>query len=110
MIIISDCWKIFKAEENLKEQKFRKMKKKIYLLESIIISVCLKVFDWARYRQQKGAIKLHTILDYGGLMPSYLYMTEVRQSDVKHAQYIQMPKKSVIVSDRGYQDFKMLYQ
>ena len=95
---------------NFKRKKFRKIKKKIYLLDSTIISVCLKVFDWARYRQEKGAIKLHTMLDYDGCMPTYLYMTEGRQSDVKHAHYMQMPKKSVIVSDRGYQDFKMIYQ
>ncbi len=95
---------------NFKRKKFRKVKKKIYLLDSTIISVCLKIFDWAKYRKEKGAIKLHTMLDYDGCLPSYLYMSEGRQSDVKHAQYMQMPRKSVIVSDRGYQDFDMMYK
>ena len=92
----------------LKREKFKRIKRKIYLLDSTVISLCLKVFDWAKYRKQKGAIKLHTMLDYDGCMPSYLCMTAGKQADVKHAQYMLLPKKSVVVADRGYQDFSML--
>jgi hypothetical protein len=95
-------------KEHLKRKKFKGIKRKIYLLDSTIISLCLKVFDWAKYRQEKGAIKLHTLLDFDGCMPSYLFMTEGRQADVKHAHYMLLPKKSVVVADRGYQDFSML--
>ena len=94
---------------HLKRKNFKKIKRKIYMLDSTVISLCLKVFDWAKYRQEKGAIKLHTLLDYDGCMPSYLFMTEGKQSDVKHAGYMLIPKKSVVVADRGYQDFSMLY-
>lgn len=94
---------------HLERKKFKKIKRKIYLLDSTVISLCLKVFDWAKYRQEKGAIKLHTLLDYDGCMPSYLFMTEGRQADIKHAQYMLLPKKSVVVADRGYQDFSMLF-
>jgi hypothetical protein len=45
----------------LRRTKFKKIKRKIYLLDATIISLCLKVFDWAKYRKEKGAIKLHTI-------------------------------------------------
>lgn len=113
-------WRMFREfyfllKENLQDkghlerEKFKKIKRKIYILDSTVISLCLKVFDWAKYRQEKGAIKLHTLLDYDGCMPSYLFMTEGRQSDVKHAHYMLLPKKSVVVADRGYQDFSMLY-
>jgi len=95
--------------EHLQRKKFKKINRKIYMLDSTVISLCLKVFDWAKYRQEKGAIKLHTLLDYDGCMPSYLFMTEGRQSDVKHAHYMTLPKRSVVVADRGYQDFSMLY-
>jgi plasmid maintenance system killer protein len=95
---------------HFRRKKFKKIQRKIYLLDSSTISVCLKVFDWAKYKQEKGAIKLHTMLDYDGCLPKYVYMSEGKQSDVKHAQYMLMPRKSVIVSDRGYQDFKMLYE
>ena len=87
---------------------FKNIDKKIYLLDSTIISLCLKIFDWAKYRRQKGAVKLHTMLDYDGLMPSYLFMTKASQADVKHAHYMTMPPNSVIVADRAYEDFKML--
>ena len=50
------------------------------------------------------------MLDYDGCLPKYIYITEGKRSDVKHAQYMQMPSKSVILSDRGYQDFGMMYQ
>ena len=93
----------------LKRKMFNEIDKKIYLLDSTVISLCIKVFDWAKYRKQKGAVKLHTLLDYDGLMPSYLFMTKGSQADVKHAQYMTMPKGSVIVADRAYEDFKMLY-
>ena len=48
----------------LKRKLFKNIDRKIYLLDSTIISLSLKVFDWAKYRTQKGAIKLHTMLDY----------------------------------------------
>jgi hypothetical protein len=67
-------------EGYLERKKFKKIKRKIYMLDSKIISLCLKVFDWAKYRQEKGAIKLHTMLDYDGCMPSYLFMTEGKQA------------------------------
>jgi IS4 transposase len=93
-----------------KRKKFFKIKKKIFMLDSTIIPLCLKVFDWARYRKEKGAIKLHILLDYDGCMPKYLFITEGRQSDVKHAKYMSLPPNSVLVIDRGYIDFKLLNQ
>lgn len=95
---------------HFKRKKFKGIKRKIYLLDSTLIGLCLEIFDWARYRQEKGAIKLHTMLDYDGCLPKYMFMTEGRQADVKHAQYMLMPRGSVIVADRGYQDFDMMYQ
>jgi hypothetical protein len=98
----------FQSRGYFKRKKFKLIKKKIFMLDSTIISLCLKVFDWAKYRKEKGAIKLHTLLDYDGCMPKYLHMTAGRQADVKHADYMLMPRGSVIVADRAYIDFKML--
>lgn len=90
-------------------KKFKGIKKKIFMLDSTIINVCIKIFDWAKYTKEKGAIKLHTLLDYDGCMPKYVHMTEGKKADVKHANYMLLPEGSVIVADRGYIDFKMLY-
>ena len=100
----------FQRRGYFQRKKFKGIKKKIFMLDSTIISVCIKIFDWAKYKKEKGAIKLHTLLDYDGCMPNYLYMTEGKRADVKHANYMLLPAGSVIVADRGYIDFKMLYR
>jgi hypothetical protein len=94
----------------LQRKKFKEISRKIYMLDSTVITLCLKVFDWATYRNQKGAIKLHTLLDYDGCLPTYVCMTKGSQSDVKHSQYMILPAHSVVVMDRGYQSFRMYWQ
>jgi len=90
-----------------KQKKF-KIKSKIYLLDSTTISLCLSIFDWALYRTAKGAIKLHTILDYDSCLPVYVYMSDGKLSDVKAVQELSFRKGAVIVMDRAYLDFIML--
>lgn len=113
-------WEVFKSYYlKLKEQlqgqlggrkvKFN-IKSKIYLLDSTTISVCQKIFDWAVFRRRKGAIKLHTLLDYDGCLPTYIYMNEAGPHDVTIAQQKPLPADSVIVADRGYFDFGLLYE
>jgi len=94
----------------LQRKKFKNISRKIYMLDSTVITLCLKVFDWATYRNQKGAIKLHTLLDYDGCLPTYVCMTAGSQSDVRHSQYMILPAHSVVVMDRGYQSFRMYRQ
>ncbi len=99
-----------KEGKHLQRKKFQDINRKIYMLDSTIISLCLKVFDWATYRSEKGAIKLHTLLDYDGCLPSYVFMTPGSQNDGKRAGYMTLPENSVVVIDRGYQSFKMFEQ
>lgn len=89
--------------------KFR-IKTKIYLLDSSIIPLSLKIFDWAKFRQRKGALKLHTLLDYQGAMPEYIHMSEGKVGDVTYARSLLLPANSVVVADRGYYDFALLWQ
>lgn len=84
------------------------IRSKIFLLDSTLIQLSLKVFDWAVYRQYKGAMKLHTLLDYQGAMPSYIHLTNAKQHDLVHAREITLPKGSVVVADRAYFDFDLL--
>lgn len=90
-----------------KQIKF-KIRKKIYLLDSTLITLCLSVYDWARYTKVKGAIKLHTLLDYDGCLPSYVHITDGKDSDVKIAKLINLQPNTVLVADRGYVDFDLL--
>jgi hypothetical protein len=85
-----------------------KIKSKIFLLDATTITLCLSVFDWARYKTTKGAIKMHTLLDFSTNLPAYINTTEGRTADNKGANELPLVKGSVIVADRFYNDFPML--
>ena len=94
-------------QAKFKQVKF-KIKSKIHLLDSTTISLCLSLYDWAKYKTTKGAIKLHTLLDYEGFLPSYIHITNGKVADNKGAGEIAIPTNSVVVADRFYQDFSLL--
>ena len=88
-------------------RKFKIKTKKIFLLDSTVISLCMTVFDWAKYKTTKGAIKLHTLLDYDTCLPEFIHFSEGRVHDARAAHMIHLPKDSLVVADRGYVDFKL---
>lgn len=90
-----------------KQVKF-KIKSKIFLLDSTTISLCLNLFDWAKYKTAKGAVKMHTLLDYDGNLPAYINITDGKTADNKGAYDVPLVKGSVIVADRFYNDFNLL--
>lgn len=94
-------------QAGFKQVKFR-IKSKIFLLDSSTISLCLSLFDWAKYKTEKGAVKLHTLLDYDGNLPAYVNITNGKTADNKGAYEIPLLKRSVIVADRFYNDFSLL--
>lgn len=90
-----------------KRVKF-KIKSKIFLLDSTTISLCLSIFDWAKYKTAKGAVKMHTLLDFDGNLPAYVNITDGKTADNKGAYDVPLLKGSVIVADRFYNDFYLL--
>jgi len=111
-------WKIFRdyyysllsqlgQQSSFKRTKFR-IKSKIFLLDSSTISLCLSLFDWAKYKTAKGAIKMHTLLDYDGNLPAYVNITDGKTADNKGAYDIPLLANSVVVADRYYNDFSLL--
>lgn len=74
-------------------------------LDSTVIDLCAKVFNWAKYRKAKGAVKLHLLLDHEGLLPHYAVITEGRKSDIAVARNLDLPAGSMLVFDRGYTDY-----
>ncbi|MGL1889963.1 MAG: IS4 family transposase [Reichenbachiella sp.] len=85
-----------------------KIKSKIFMLDSSTISLCLSLFDWAKYKTHKGAVKMHTLLDYDGNLPAYVNVTDGKTGDNKGAYDIPLMANSVIVADRYYNDFSLL--
>jgi hypothetical protein len=94
-------------QAHLRRVKF-KIKSKIFLLDATTISLCLSLYDWAKYKTRKGAVKMHTLLDYDGNLPSYVNISDGKTADNKGAYDIPLVKRSVIVADRFYNDFSLL--
>lgn len=102
---------LYKYEPSLgRRRKYAKrLKRKIFIMDSSIIPLCLSLFDWAKYRTKKGAIKLHAVLDYDTGLPSYAVMTDGKKHDIKVAKQTVFPTESVLVIDRAYVDYQWLY-
>jgi hypothetical protein len=81
----------------------------VYALDSTTIDLCLSLFPWARFRKQKGAIKLHTLIDLRGCIPSFIKITDGKVHDVNILDELVPEPGSVYVMDRGYLDFARLY-
>ncbi len=87
-------------------KKFR-FKNKLLSLDSTVIDLCVKVFDWAKFRRTKGAIKLHLLLDHDGYLPCFGVITEGKVHDVKVAWSLSFEPGTVVVDDRGYNDYRL---
>ena len=81
----------------------------VYALDSSTIDLCLSVFPWARFRKTKGAIKLHTLLDLRGNIPSFIAITDGKVHDVNILDVLIPEAGSIYVMDKAYLDFGRLY-
>jgi hypothetical protein len=81
----------------------------VYALDSTTIDLCLSVFPWAHFRSTKAAVKMHTLLDLRGNIPSFIHISDGKLHDV-HALDMLLPEPGAIyVMDRGYVDFARLH-
>jgi hypothetical protein len=81
----------------------------IYALDSTTIDLCLTLFPWARFRSTKAAIKMHTLLDVRGPIPTLIAITEGKQADVSILDELVPEPGAFYIMDRGYLDFSRLY-
>ena len=82
-----------------------KFKNKLYSIDASTIDLCLSVFPWAEFRSTKAAVKLHMGLDHDGLIPAFLDITDGKTHDIAVARTLQLPRHSIVVMDRGYNDY-----
>lgn len=85
------------------------LKETVYALDASTIDLCLSLFPWARFRKTKAAIKLHTLLDLRGNIPSFISITEGNIHEVKILDELLPEPGAFYIMDRGYLDFKRLY-
>ncbi len=72
-----------------------------------MIDLCMSMYDWARFRRTKGAVKLHLVLDHDGYLPSFAVITDGKCHDVKVAHLLKFDSGTIVVDDRGYNDYHL---
>jgi hypothetical protein len=86
------------------------LKQTVYALDASTIDLCLSVFPWAPFRSTKAAIKLHTLLDLRGNIPTFLHISDGKLHDVNVLDLLIPEPGAIYVMDRGYIDFERLYR
>jgi len=81
----------------------------VYALDSSTVDLCLSLFPWASFRKRKGAVKLHTLLDLRGNIPSLIIITNGKIHDVNILDELVIEAGAIYIMDRGYVDFERLY-
>jgi hypothetical protein len=92
--------------EFIGKTKFR-FKNKLLSFDATVIELCASLFDWAKFRRTKGAVKLHLLLDHEGYLPQYAHITEGRSHEVNILRKLAFSPGAVVVIDRGAVDYKL---
>lgn len=90
-----------KCQEIAPRHKFR-FKNPLYSIDATTIDLCLSLYDWAKFRKTKGAVKLHVKLNHSGYLPSFVLVTDGKVHEQKAAPFIPLEEGDVAVFDRGY--------
>lgn len=90
------------------KRKFR-FKNRLFSLDASLIRLCASLFDWAKYRQTKGAVKLHLLLDHEGYLPVFACITTGKIHEVRIARMLNFPAGSIVAVDRGYLDYELFW-
>jgi hypothetical protein len=102
--LIGTARKLYSSETFLGE-----LNETVYALDATTIDLCLSMFPWANFRQNKGAIKLHTLLDLRGNIPTFIHISDGKLHEVNTLDIIPVEPAAFYVMDRGYLDFARFY-
>ena len=78
---------------------------RLFSLDATVIDLCAAVFDWAKFRTTRGAVKLHLLLDHDSYLPAYAVITPGKQHEIRVARRLKLPPGSMLIFDRGYTDY-----
>ena len=102
---------IHKAQRLYAEEDFGvELDASVYALDSTSIDLCLSMFPWARFKQSKGAVKMHTVMNLRGSIPDFIHISDGKMHDVHLLDLLIPAPGTYYIMDRGYIDFKRLYQ
>ena len=98
---------LVRCQRSAPGHRFR-FKSKLYSLDASTVDLCLSMFPWAKFKQTKGAVKLHVGIGHGGYLPTFVRITDGKRSDIEAARVLEVPRGSIVVADRAYVDFAWL--
>lgn len=86
------------------KHKFR-FKNPLYSLDATVIDLCLSLFNWAKFRTTKGAVKLHVKLNHAGYLPTFVHVTTGKEHEMRIAPIVPLERSDVVVFDKGFTNF-----
>jgi len=103
-VLISKARKLY-ANEDFGIQ----LNREVYALDSTTIDLCMSLFPWAKFRKHKAAVKVHTLMDLKGSIPTFIRITDGKVHDVNILDELILEPGAIYIMDRGYLDFARLY-
>lgn len=103
-------YEVLETCRKLAPKKKLRFRNKLLSLDASVIELCVTLFDWAKFRQTKGAVKLHLLLDHEGYLPSFALISEGKRHEIKVARTLKLSAGSIVAIDRGYNDYRLFGQ
>ena len=102
-LLLGRCQSLVAAQGGGKRFRFRN---RLLSLDASVIDLCLSLYDWARFRRAKGAVKLHLLLDHDGYLPQFAVLTDGKTHELTVARKLRFEPGAVVVFDRAYTDYE----
>ena len=102
-LLLGRCQSLVASQGGSKRFRFRN---RLLSLDASVIDLCLSLYDWARFRRAKGAVKLHLLLDHDGYLPQFAVLTDGKTHDLTVARKLAFEPGAVVVFDRAYTDYE----
>ena len=104
--LLAKCQAVAASQPGTRKKKKFRFKNPLLSLDASVIDLCASMFDWAKFRLTKGAVKLHLLLDHDGYLPSFAVITEGKKHEVRVARQMRFTPGTILVFDRGYTDYE----
>ena len=104
--LLAKCQAVAASQPGTRKKKKFRFKNPLMSLDASVIDLCASMFDWAKFRLTKGAVKLHLLLDHDGYLPSFAVITEGKKHEVRVARQMRFTPGTILVFDRGYTDYE----
>jgi hypothetical protein len=104
--LLATCQSLAASQPGTRKKKKFRFKNPLMSLDASVIDLCATMFDWAKFRLTKGAVKLHLLLDHDGYLPSFAVITEGKKHEVRVARQMRFTPGTILVFDRGYADYE----